>query len=148
MSCHSTVSPYKSVLSLPLSQQPQLPLCATLLKCDGPVTPTVCPSPGSLTCMKPMHWVTLRGDANGTQQKPQSLWVILKCSVSPWQPANWLRKRLDMLISKPNASKQYHQSPPARFSCFYREPSHHLSISVTLWFCGNCHFTLLQFPRP
>lgn len=65
--------------------------------------------------------------------------------VSPRRPENLLRNRLHMLISKPNASKQYHQPSPVCFSCFYRGrpvttflfQSHYGSVGTVIFlYCG------------
>lgn len=94
----------------------------------------------------PRHWVLWGGgDPDGTQKKPQSFWVILK-----WNLLFFVSTKAQKETGDANKQTKCFKavSSSLLFLLLQREPSHHLSISVTLWFCGNCHFPLLRFPRP
>ena len=100
-----------------------------------------------------LHWVVLQGGRRqGPAETPISLWVILK-----WNLLFCVSRAARRLAQKETGhankqSKCFKAAASVRSSLLFlllqREPSHHLSISVTLWFCGNCHFPLLRFPRP
>lgn len=111
-------------------------------------------SPGSLTCMKStaLRSVTMGGcggHADRMQQKPRSLGVILQWNLL-FCVSMTARKLAQKEIGHankhmPNASKQYHQSSQACFSCFYRESpvttflfqSHYDSVGTVIFlYCG------------
>lgn len=97
----------------------------------------------------PPPWGRLWGDADRTQQKPPSLWVILQWNLR-FCVSMTARKLAQKEIGHankhtPNASKQYYQSSQACFSCFYRESpvttflfqSHYDSVGTVIFlYCG------------